>query len=74
VHVVAIWPLQAGWLGEQTCALQDVVTLSQYWEVEHVLIRVELSPLALQRRSSLPEQERVPAVHTTGKHAPATHT
>lgn len=66
--------MQAGWLGEQTCVLQDVVALSQYWEVEHVLDRVELSPLALQRCSSRPEQKRVLAVHTTGKHAPDTHT
>ena len=68
-------PLHTGWFGVQIRGPAQVVVAAVHDAmVEHVSTSVELSPLALQSRSSLPEQNVVPAAQTVGTHVPPTQT
>jgi hypothetical protein len=66
--------LQAGCEGVQIWGSHRKAAPLQNWVDVQVWMTLELSPFMLHWRSSLPEQNCVPAVHTTGLHAAAMQT
>ena len=71
LHLVALFPSQAGWSGAQTPDLQVALVVSQYLPASHAISSCDESPLASQTRTLLPEQKLVLGVHSWSSQAPA---
>src|SRR5262245_46166122 len=74
LQVVKTLPLQAGMLGVQTFALHRPVAASQISFTPQVCTNVDVSPLTLHWRDSLPEQNRLLGAHTPVMQVAATQT
>ena len=68
LQVVRTLPLHAAAFSVQSLVLHVPVAASQNWVGKHVWTSVDVSPVTLHCRDSLPMQKRLP-----GEHTPVTH-
>jgi hypothetical protein len=64
LQVVAVSPLQVGWLGAHTPSLHLAVVASQYCEVPQIFSSLDDSPSSAQVRMVLPEQKSALGAHS----------
>jgi hypothetical protein len=72
LHVVAVSPLQVGWLGAQMPSLHLAVATSQYWDAPQIFSSLDDSPSFAQVRMVLPEQKSACGAHSWSWQAPCT--